>query len=63
MQAESDYIIKKLSALSSSVASRLYTKTAYSFIIIISVLKAYVSACASYEITIKSGSETFKQHL
>ena len=56
-------MIKELKASSSSAVSKLYAETVYFFITIISVLKAHVLACASYEITIKSDSEISKQHL
>ena len=54
---------KELKASSSSVAPRLYTETVYFFITTTPVLKADVPALTSYEIIIKSGSETSKQHL
>ena len=63
IQAESDYIIKKLKASSSSAAPILYTEAAHFFINITPVLKACVSAHASHEITIKSDSKTSEQHL
>ena len=58
VQAESNYMIKELKASSSSAVSRLYTEIICFFINTTLVLKAHVSACASYEITIKSGYET-----
>ena len=63
VQAKSDHIIKELKASSSSVASKLYTEITYFFITTTSVLKAYISAHVSCEITIKSDSKTLKQHL
>ena len=62
-QAESDHIIKELKAPSSLAASRLYAKTTHFFINTTPMLEACVLAHASCEITIKSGSETLKQHL
>ena len=56
-------MIKELKASSSLAALRLYTETAYSIIITLSVLKAHILACVSCEITIKSDNKIIKQHL
>ena len=56
-------MIKELKAPSPSAAPRLYTEAACSFTTTTPVLKAHVLACASYEITIKPGSETSEQRL
>ena len=56
-------MIKELKASSSSVVSKLYAEVTYFFITTTLILKACVSVCVSYEITIKSGSEILKQHL
>ena len=63
VQAESDYTIKELKASSSLVVSKLYAETAHFFTTTTPVLKACVLTYTSHEITIKSGSETLKQHL
>ena len=63
VQAESDYTIKELKASSSLAAPRLYTEVTHFFTTLTPVLKAHVSAHVSYEITIKSDSETSEQHL
>ena len=63
IQAESDYMFKELKASSPSAAPRLYTETVCFFTTTTPVLKACVSVCISCEITIKSDSETSKQHL
>ena len=56
-------MIKELKASSSLAASRLYTEVTHSFTTTTPVLKAHVSAHASHEITIKSGSEISEQYL
>ena len=63
VQVKSDCMIKELKASSSSAASRLYTEITCSSITTTLILKAHVLAHTSCEITIKSGSETLKQHL
>ena len=60
IQAESDYMIKKLKASSPSAVSKLYAEVTHFFINITPVLEAYVLAHTSCEITIKSGSETLE---
>ena len=56
-------MIKELKASSPPAASRLYTKTVCSFTTTTSILNAHISAHTFYEITIKSGNKTPKQHL
>ena len=56
-------MIKELKASSSSAVSRLYVEIICFFTTTTSVLEAHILACASQEITIKSGSETSEQHL
>ena len=63
VQVKSDHMIKELKALSSLAVFRSYAETTHSFITTTPVLKAHILACAFCEITIKSGSETLKQHL
>ena len=57
IQTESDCTIKELKISSSSAVSKLYAEITHFFITTISVLKACVLTCISYEIIIKSGSE------
>ena len=56
-------MIKELKASSPSAASRLYTEATCFFTTTTPMLKACVSACASYETTIKLDSETSEQRL
>ena len=56
-------MIKELKAPSPLAASRSYTEAACSFINTTPVPKVYVTAHASCEITIKSGSEISEQYL
>ena len=63
VQVKSDCMIKELKAPSPLAVSRSYAETACFFTTTTPTLKAHVLACASCEITIKSGSETLKQHL
>ena len=63
IQVKSDCIIKELKASSPLAASRLYAETSHFFNNTTPVLEAHVSIYTSHEITIKSGSETLKQHL
>ena len=56
-------MIKELKASSSLAAPKLYTKTTHFFITTTPVLKACVLTHIFYEITIKTSSETLKQHL
>ena len=59
----SNYMIKELKASSPSAAPRLYAETTCSFNTTTPMLKAYVSANASCEIAIKSGSKISEQCL
>ena len=63
VQAKFDYTNKELKASSPLAVSKSYTEATYFFTTTTPVLKACVSACASYEITIKSGSKISKQYL
>ena len=56
-------MIKELNAPSPSAAPRSYTETTQFFTTTTPVLKAHILVCVSCEITIKSDSETLKQHL
>ena len=63
IQVKSNYIIKKLKDSSSLATPRLYAEATYFFTTTTPVLEAHVLAHVSCEITIRSGSETLKQHL